>query len=238
MKFRFLCGATALLAGTFLTVTAVANDDVKSAAKKLAEKANYSWTSTTEVGGAGQQFRPGPTDGKLAGDVTWVSTTFGQNTSEMVLKGAKGAAKTQDGWKSVAELTEGEATQENRGRRFLGRMLQNFKAPAAQAEDLIAKTKSLEKTGDAYSGELTAEGVTELLTFGRRAGGNAPAPTNAKGSAKFWLKDGVLSKFEYNVQGTVTFNNNEVNVDRTTTVEIKDVGTTKVEVPEEAKGKL
>jgi hypothetical protein len=34
------------------------------------------------------------------------------------------------------------------------------------------------------------------------------------------------------------FNNNEVKINRTTTVEIKDVGTTKVQVPEEAKKKL
>jgi hypothetical protein len=34
------------------------------------------------------------------------------------------------------------------------------------------------------------------------------------------------------------FNGNEIDLDRTTTVEVKDVGTTKVEVPEAAKKKL
>jgi hypothetical protein len=34
------------------------------------------------------------------------------------------------------------------------------------------------------------------------------------------------------------FNGNEVDLDRTNTVDIKDVGTTKVEVPEGAKKKL
>ena len=55
---------------------------------------------------------------------------------------------------------------------------------------------------------------------------------------KFWIKDGELSKYEFKVQGKVSFNGNERDVDRTTTVEIKDVGTTKVEVPEDAKKKL
>jgi hypothetical protein len=55
---------------------------------------------------------------------------------------------------------------------------------------------------------------------------------------KFWLKDGVLSKYEFKVTGKVDFNGNEVDVDRATTTEIKDVGTTKVNVPEAAKKKL
>jgi hypothetical protein len=62
--------------------------------------------------------------------------------------------------------------------------------------------------------------------------------SEAKGSVKFWLKDGTLSKYETKVSGKINFNGNERDVDRTTTVEIKDVGTTKVEVPEEAKKKL
>jgi len=55
---------------------------------------------------------------------------------------------------------------------------------------------------------------------------------------KFWLKEGALSKYEVKVKGTVSFNGNEFDNDRTTTVEIKDVGSTKVEVPAEARKKL
>ncbi len=55
---------------------------------------------------------------------------------------------------------------------------------------------------------------------------------------KFWVKDGALAKYEFNVQGKMEFNGNPIDIDRTTTVEIKDVDSTKVEVPEEAKGKL
>jgi len=36
----------------------------------------------------------------------------------------------------------------------------------------------------------------------------------------------------------MNFNGNDVDIDRTTTVEIKEVGSTKVDVPEEAKKKL
>ena len=64
---------------------------------------------------------------------------------------------------------------------------------------------------------------------------NAVTVTNPKGTVKFWIKDGLLLKYEYHVQGAVSFNGKDQNVDQTTTVVIKDVGTTKVEVPDEAK---
>ena len=117
-------------------------------------------------------------------------------------------------------------------------MLQNFKAPAAQAEDLAGKAKELKSSEGAYSGDLTEEGAKSLLTLGRGRGGNAPEISGAKGSVKFWIKDGVLSKIQFNVQGKVSFNGNDRDVDRTTTIEIKDVGTTTVTVPEDAKKAL
>ena len=98
------------------------------------------------------------------------------------------------------------------------------------AAELAAAAKELKKDGDAYSGDLTEAGAKAQFRFG--------TASNAKGSVKFWLKDGALSKYEFKVQGKVDFNGNEVDVDRATTVEIKDVGTTKVEVPEGAKKKL
>ncbi len=117
--------------------------------------------------------------------------------------------------------------------------LRNLKAPAVEAADIVGKTKDITKTGDAYTGDLTEEGAKSLLTMGRgRRGGAAPTVSDAKGSVKFWIKDGVLTKYEYKVSGTVTFNGNDRDVDRTTTVEIKDVGTTTITLPEEAKTKL
>src|SRR6185436_5636321 len=105
------------------------------------------------------------------------------------------------------------------------------------------KSKEISKSGDAYQADLTDEGVKELLSFGGRRGGadagNAPPPpTNTSGKVKFWTKDGQLSKYEYNLKGTMSFNGNDFDIDRTTTVEIKDVGSTKVEVPADAKGKV
>lgn len=235
MKKHILFCATALLAGSLIAADSTPKDDVNNAAKKLAEQPSYSWKTTVAVP-EDSQFRPGPTEGKTEKDgFTDIKMSFGDNTTEAVLKGDKAAVTNPDGgWQSLSEMDNNEGPG-----RFLGGMLRNFKAPAAQAADIAASTKELKKDGDTYSSDLTEDGAKTLLSFrGRRGGGEPPAISDAKGSAKFWIKDGVLSKYEFKVTGKVSFGGNERDVDRTTTVEITDVGTTKVVVPEDAKKKL
>jgi hypothetical protein len=83
---------------------------------------------------------------------------------------------------------------------------------------------------------LTEEGAKTLLSF-RRRGGEGPPVSNAKGSIKFWLKDGMIFKYQFKLQGTMNFGGDDQEVDRTTTVEVKDVGATKVVIPDDAKAK-
>jgi hypothetical protein len=229
MKKNILFGSIALLAGTLLAADSSPKDEITSAAKKLAEKANYSWRQTVVVPESAQ-FKPGPTEGKTEKDgFTHLTWSFNDTTSQGLVKGDKGAASNPDGgWQSLTELENSEGFGP-----FTARRLRSLKAPAAQVIDLAAATKELKKDGDMYSGELTEEGAKAQLRFGANSEVN-----NAKGSVKFWLKDGALSKYEIKVKGTVKFNDNEFENDRTSTIEIKDVGTTKVTVPEEAKKKL
>ena len=87
----------------------------------------------------------------------------------------------------------------------------------------------------------TEDGAKARMTFGRGGpggAGNGPTISDAKGSAKFWITDGVLTKYELNVQGKIDFNGNGIDRNTTTTTEIKDVGKTKVEAPDEAKKKV
>jgi hypothetical protein len=232
MKRSILFGAITMLAGSLLAADSP-KDDITTAAKKLGDKANYSWKSTVTVP-EGSRFRPGPTEGKTEKEgVTHLTMSFGDNKSQAFLKGDKGAVSDPDGgWQTLADLDNAEGPG-----RFFGRMFRTFKAPAAQAADLAARAKELKKEGDSVSGELNEEITKELLSF-RGRGGDGATVTNPKGSVKFWVKDGVLSKYEFKVQGKVSFDGNERDVDRTTTVEITDVGATKVVVPEEAKKKL
>ena len=234
MKKKIMFSAITLLAGSLIAADSSPKDDITNAAKALGAKNNYSWHQTVVVP-EGSQFRPGPTDGKTEKDgFTHVTMSFGGNTTEIILKGDKAAINTPDnGWQSLAEL---EADQQGPG-QFMGTLVRNFKAPAALVADIVTNTAEIKKDGDTYSSDLTENGAKTMLSFGRR-GGNAATVSDAKGSVKFWIKDGVLSKYETHVTGKVSFNGNDRDVDRTTTVEIKDIGTTKVDVSDDAKKKL
>ena len=68
---------------------------------------------------------------------------------------------------------------------------------------MITKVKDITKDGDAYSGELTEEGAKSLATmgFGGRRRRQSPGADRTKGSVKFWIKDGVLTKYQTKVSG-------------------------------------
>lgn len=231
MKSKIVFGLISLIAGSLLA--AESKDEVTQAAKKLGEN-SYSWKSTMEAGNFNSESE-GKTDKE---GLVQLKMTFGDNTTEAFLKGGKGAVKApEQEWQSLSEMAAAGSSEPG-PRRFLVRRLQNYKAPAAELSDLVQKTKELKKEGDVYSSDLTEAGAKELLSFGGRRGGNAPEPKNAKGSLKVWLKDGVPSKYQVKVGGTVNFNGEDRDIDRTTTIELNNVGTTKVEVPEAAQKKL
>ena len=118
-------------------------------------------------------------------------------------------------------------------------MVQNYKVPAVEAASLAGDAKELKPDTNSISGDLTEAATKELLSFRRREnGGDGPTVSNPKGSVKFWLKDGKLVKYQYHIQGTVSFGGNDRGVDRTTTVQIKDVNTTKIDVSLDAKKAL
>jgi hypothetical protein len=233
MTPKLLLSATTLLAGSLVSMAAP-KDDVLQAAKKLGDQPNYSWKATVTVP-EGAQFRPGPTEGKTEKDgFTEVTWTFGDNTTHAVIKGDKGAVTNQEGaWEGLADVEKEEGFA-----RYRALMARNLKTPAVQVADIAAGMKELKKEDGAYSGELSEDAAKALLWFGRRAGADGPSVSGAHGSAKIWLKDGNLSRYEFKVKGTISFNGNDRDVDRTTTVEIKDVGTTKLTVPEAAKKNL
>jgi hypothetical protein len=244
MKKNLLFGALALAATSLI---AAPKDDVTAAAKKLADS-SYSWKSTTDMG-ANAQFTPGPTEGKIDKEYTYLSTSFGDNTMEAVKKGEKIAVKGESGWE-LADLQAGGGGGGGGGGfnpgTFAARRLQNLKAPAAEIEDLVSKTKELKQEGDVISGELTEDGAKALLTagrggFGRRGGaggGQGPQAQNAKGSIKIWMKDGAITKYETKSSGKMAGRDGQdIDIDRTTTTEIKDMGKA-ITVPEDAKKKL
>jgi hypothetical protein len=227
----------AIVAGSLLAADGKA--DIEAAAKKLAEKANYSWTAKTE---SESQFREGDRDGKIDKAGYTVLNMAGRDNQQIqaVLKGDKAVIKSGDTWETAEALAANE-DQENRRMRFVARRLQGFKAPHAEAQDMIKHTKELKKDEDGiYVGQLTPEGLKAVYARGFRRGGDAGETdvSGLNGRVKFWLKDGALSKYSRHVNGSMKFGERDVEIDTTTTTEIKEVGSTKVTVPDEAKKKL
>ena len=220
LVFFFLAAANAFAAD------ATPAEEVAAAAKTLGGQANYSW-KTTVVVPESAQFKPGPTEGKTEKEgFTYVTLSFGDNLTECAMKGDKAVITDQEGnWKLASELEGAEGPG-----RVLGLMVRNLKTPAVQIADLVATAKELKKDGDVYSSELTEDAAKKQFRFGQ--------PQNPKGTLRFWVKDGQVSKLEVKVSAKMEFNGNEIDASRTTTTEISNVGKTQVNVPADAKKKL
>jgi hypothetical protein len=232
MKKNLLFSTTALLAGSLMVAYSSPKDDVIKAATALGNETNYTWLATVEVP-ADAQFKPGPTDGKTEkGGYTTLSFNFGDNTTEAVTKGTNGVIKTEDGWKTLTEAMKDDGGGGFNPTVFLARIVQNYKTPAAEAASLADAAKELKQDANSISGDLTEAGAKAKLAFGQAT------ITNPKGSVKFWIKDGQLVKYQFHLLGAADFNGNSFDIDRTTTVEIKDVNTTKIDVSDDAKKKL
>lgn len=125
---------------------------------------------------------------------------------------------------------------------FFARRLQAMKPPAEFAADLAGKVNTLTASGDTFTGELSPDAARELLTFGPRGkhrdSHTPPEPANPRGTVKFTLKDGTLTRLELRLAATMSINNCDVPLDHTTVIEIKDIGTTKLDIPADAKALL
>lgn len=208
--------------------------EVKKALESLGAEPNYSWSSTTKSDPPTSIIRLGPTAGKTElNGYTYFGFTLDGNLVEVALHGSKSAIKTESAWESSQELTG--------DRQWMARRLQAFKPPVAEAEELLRMTKTLRnQKGGILSGDLSPEGVRELLLSRSRNEIAVRVPAGAKGSVKFWVKGGRLVKFEYNLQGKIVLldHQQEFKVNRTTVVEISHIGSTRIQLPDEAKKKL
>jgi hypothetical protein len=229
--------AALLLAASPALADPSPNDAVINAAKKLASSENYSWTTTVDAA----NFSPGPTEGKIQKDgLVYITFNFQDNTITGVVKSGKGAIKTEDGWKTLDDASSDDGGGGPNFTRYLAMRLKNFKPPTEDVIGWVADTKGLTNADGVISGDLTADGVKKIAAFGRRGrnGGAPPEVKDPKGSIKFWIKDGALTKVEYKVSGTREFNGEDRPIDRTVTTVFKDVGTTQITVPDEAKSKM
>jgi hypothetical protein len=181
--------------GRPLSLMAADKDDVKSAAQKLGGSDNYSWTTTMES--AAIQSRPQPRQNTKGRPRLARYDDAGQHHRSL----RQGRQRRSQNRRRLAVVGPDAAKEDGGGgfnpSRFMVMRLRNFKAPAVQAEEIAGNTKDLTKTGDVYAGDLTEEGAKNLIDlWPSRRPGTAPAISNAKGSVKFWIKDGVITKYQ------------------------------------------
>ena len=230
-KLVLLCALICLSSAAF---AADESNPIIDAAKKLSDSPNYSWRAFTQDSSNG-----GTTisqEGKTEKDgFTLLSFSSGDYFVRVALKGGKGLVNIGEGWKSADDLAD-----QRRTARFVTRIVGGFKSPAALAQQLATLTKNLKQDGETYIAQLIGNDANEvnapLSSF--RGGGGGREMTNAKATVTFWIRDGVLEKLQVRSTGTISRGGNDMNVDRTTTVEFRDVGNTKVELPEDLKKKL
>ena len=220
-------------------------DDLAAAARKLADAPNYAWTATTEIANA--PFPAMPVEGVAEkGGFAVTTRTFNGNTSQTVRKGTEVAMQNRDGeWMTMEEMrapfaggAPGGAGGPGGGQRGGGRG--GAGNPAEVVAALAAKIKDLKVADGALVATASGDDATALLAPAGGRGGPAPAGVRYSSvTLKFWLKDGALAQYSTHTVGTFTMpNGDEREVDSTTTVEVKNVGTAQVEVPAAAKKKF
>ena len=104
---------------------------------------------------------------------------------------------------------------------------------------IVATATDLKVDGDIVSGTLSDTAAKLLLVH---PGQKEITPLKGSGTFRFWLKDGALVKYEVKLEGTLAVmsrgDRHEIAVHQTSLTEIKNVGSTKFDVPDEAKKKL
>lgn len=219
-------------------------DEVMAAAKALATKGSYTWVTTvgseggpTGGGAGGGRLRVGPTDGKMVKGVGHLAMQRGDVLYEAAFRGKRRIVKTDRGWRPVAEVA---ARRPDPGGEVspvvvIAQTLLKFKTPPGQAGELVGMSQELMKSQELFTGELTEAGARSLLPVFE----SGAKVSGANGKITFWTKDGVLVKYEYTVRGFVEVSGgSKREIDQTVTTEVKDIGTTKLELAPEAKLKV
>jgi hypothetical protein len=235
-----------------LGVAGAPKDDVTAASTALGKAANYTWR-ILQYFGTNSQYQ---TDGKTEKDgFTVASMNIMSNTFGFVRKGTNYVIQTPDnGWQTVAEsrqTSRGSSGSGDRGPGMIVPTAATLELPAVEVTNLIASATDWKVEGDKITGALTEASAKWILgdrgrgsgwasaPRGTGGGGLQPSVSNAKGTVTFCVKEGLLTKYETHVTGSMDYGlGKQTGVDRTKTVTIKDIGTTEVMVPDDAKKKL
>jgi hypothetical protein len=218
---------------------------LQAAVHRLAELGNYSWrvslNRAEESAELAERALFGAAEGSQEKEGLARIRTQDPTPLEVLLKGGKMAVRIEDAWMSEREL-EGEGRHRSRGTAAFVRSLKGVLRPAAEAQELLKHAKELKSASEGYFFcTLSPESAKELLHRSLKTIGRPPRISDAGGQLSFWVRDGSLAKYEVRLHGDVTFDASGAplfKANQTRMVELTALGTTKVEIPEEAMKKL
>jgi hypothetical protein len=104
---------------------------------------------------------------------------------------------------------------------------------------IVGSYQELKVEGDVVTGSLTDLGAQLLLV---RDGQKYIEPLRAAGTFKLWLRNGMVAKYQVTLEGVLRIHvqsgRRQVEVHQVTDTVLKDVGTTTLDVPDQARAKL
>jgi len=235
---RFSLGLVAVLG---IAAAADDKDDLLRAAQKAAEMESYAFKMTVEVEGGPMPMDPMEFEGKYVKDLaTYVSGSIPMmgGDFEAYRNGKKTAFKGSDGeWQEFAGRGMGMGMM-GRNLRAPHEDLKNVEKMFKNLKKLEAKETVSERECALYEGELTEEAAKSL--GGMFGGLGGMGNSEMTGTGRWWVDgDGVIRKTQTHLTILLAMQEGEeteLKVVRTS--EIKEIGTTKFEIPEEVRSLL
>lgn len=194
---------------------------ITAAVKKLQHAKNYAWRTVYDMPGAPKKLQLPPVSGKTDARLGTILT--GSADGQPMITARKGAAtaiKLDGIWKKTAKALKAP----------------NTNAPADELAALLPSLTNLSKAKDSsFKGTLKPEAALAIMRKISQHRKKKPKTSKANGSFKLWLSDGLPTKYELTISakmsgGFVKFDSKLIQ-----TVEIKDVDSTIVEMPEAVK---
>jgi len=194
-------------------------EELDKAAAKAGAMTNYSCTITLRLEGMGEGEGSQPVELLIQPDSPW---QLKAGDLEAFKKGETLAVKEGGAWKKLGRGSKpAQALGMVRGPHEVVKDLTSESFKEVKRED--------SEGGRCFTGELTLVAIRQLARGDR----SLPKPT---GTAKVWVNgEGAVTKYEIHIESkTKSADGQEVAVKRTITAEIRDIGSTKYEVPPEA----
>lgn len=215
MKFPLAFHLAAFLTASFASAEAAPLDDLQAAVRKLSAASSYTWTVKPDS----KVPRPTPVEWQAERDAWIVGRRTDDAQPWSVSDGKQRYIRDRDGrW--VREGADGKPVDP-----------MNLKTTAGIDEltAVVSALKNVRRDGDVIVGDLAPEFVARQLTF------QDGPPRSASGSARFWLKDGSLQRYQVHRKGTVRVPDDVQDYDATIEITFSRIGTTKVVVPPKVK---